>query len=127
MPSANASGRAKGLHRYPHYNDFPILEQCLWSVFRSGAGVDFEVIVVDDGSTDDSPERLREWEPRVRVVHNSHNTGFAGACNAGAAAAKGEYVLFLNNDTTVTPGWLDQLLAVIEKDRRIGAVGPKLV
>ncbi len=111
----------------PHYNDFTILEQCLWSIFRFGAEVGFEVIVVADGSTDDSPERLREWAPRVRVVHNSHNMGFSAACNAGAKVAKGEYVLFLNNDTTVTSGWLDQLLVVIEGDSRIGAVDPKLV
>lgn len=111
----------------PHYNDFPLLAQCLSSIFRCGAGVVFEVIVVVDGSTDDSLERLREWEPRVRIVHNARNTGFSGACNAGVEMAKGEYIVFLNNDTTVTPDWLGQLMTVMESDSRIGAVGPKLV
>lgn len=111
----------------PHFNNFEILEQCLWSIFRVGADIEFEVIVVDDGSTDDSVKSLQVWQPRVRVIRNLQNLGFAATCNAGAREARGEFILFLNNDTTVMPHWLDELFEVLNGHDEIGAVGPKLL
>ena len=63
----------------------------------------------------------------VRVVKNAKNLGFIGACNAGAAAARGAYVYFLNNDTQVLPGWLDELHATFAEVPEAGFVGSKLV
>jgi glycosyltransferase involved in cell wall biosynthesis len=69
-----------------------------------------EVIVVDDGSSDSTPEPLAAYADRIRAVRHDQNSGFAGACNDGAAAASGEWLVFLNNDTIPQPGWLDALL-----------------
>ena len=63
----------------------------------------------------------------LRVIRNATNVGFVGACNQGAADARGEFVVFLNNDTVVVRGWLDQLLKTFERDPTIGAVGGKLI
>src|SRR5215510_11882464 len=75
-----------------------LLQRCLESLWRQTC-TDFEVIVVDNGSTDGSADLLRTIrEPRLRVVALSNNTGFAGGCNAGIARAEGRYVATLNND-----------------------------
>ena len=111
----------------PHYTNFGLIDACLSSIHRFGARRSFEVIVVADGSPDDSVGQLQAWRPRVRIVELRPNRGFSGACNAGARAARGKYVLFLNNDTTVTPGWLDALVDCVEGDPKIGIAGPKLL
>ncbi len=72
-----------------------------------------EVLVVDDGSDDDSVAWLRDAWPAVRVVANGTNTGFAAACNAGAEAATGELVAFLNNDLRVDPTWLERMTSAL--------------
>ena len=111
----------------PHYTKFEVTDACLQSIFRTGAAASFEVIVVDDCSPDQSPARLAHWVPRIRLMRNERNSGFAATCNAGLAAARGEHVVFLNSDTTVTPGWLDELVRVLDSDPAIGLVGPKLL
>jgi len=86
-----------------------------------------EIILIDDGSSDGTRawlETLTEF-PRaeVRVVLNEQNLGFAGANNRGAAIARGEFLLLLNNDVELTPGWLDELLVIARKNPRAGLVG----
>ena len=76
---------------------------------------------------DDSFARLQSWRPQIRILRNEKNMGFASTCNVGASSARGEYVVFLNDDTSVTAGWLDELLKLIETDPRVGVVGPKLL
>jgi len=110
----------------------PVYDKIVWTLacLRSIAGhagpVPFEVVVVDDGSTDATPERLAAIEG-LRVVRNPHNLGFVGSCNAGAAVARGEYLLFLNNDTVVTAGWLEALVACLEQAPLAGLVGARLI
>jgi GT2 family glycosyltransferase/tetratricopeptide (TPR) repeat protein len=86
-----------------------------------------EVIIVDNGSTDGTPEFLKTWQAghaNCTVIRNESNRGFAGGNNQGLAVARGEYVLWLNNDTVVTPGWLDAMLAVSARHPETGLVGP---
>jgi GT2 family glycosyltransferase len=98
---------------------------CLESVLAHTRG-EYEVIVVDNASSDDTPDYLRhlaERNPRVRIISNERNVGFAAANNQGLDAAKGEVLVLLNNDTVVAPGWLERL-AARSADARVGAVGP---
>ena len=111
----------------PHYNDVQMTSRCLQSVFRNGAKAGFEVIVVDDSSNDLGTASLSAWSPRIQVHRNARNLGFAASCNAGAGLARGELLVFLNNDTEVTPDWLDALVKAIEADPQAGVVGPKLL
>jgi len=85
--------------------------------------------VVDNGSTDGTTEELRELmdDGRIRAVFHAENQGFSRACNAGAAAARHPYLLFLNNDTEVTPGWLEPLVRTLDVDEGVGAAGSKLL
>jgi GT2 family glycosyltransferase len=88
---------------------------------------DCEAIVVDDASPDSTPQVLRGYSDRIRVVSLAANVGFARACNAGAAVAAGESLVFLNNDTEPQPGWLAALLAYARRRPRADVVGAKLV
>jgi GT2 family glycosyltransferase len=99
---------------------------CLRSIARHGAQAPFEVIVVDDASPDDTAQVIAGIEG-VRLLRNPDNLGFIGTCNAGAAAARGTYLLFLNNDTQVTPGWLDRLHACLAEEPDAGIAGSRLV
>jgi len=110
----------------PVYNKVAYTLACLRSLGEHAGKVPFEVIVVDDGSSDATPQRLA-GVGGIRALRNPENLGFIGSCNAGAAVAQGEYVLFLNNDTVVTTGWLDALVRCIETAPEAGLVGAKLV
>lgn len=99
---------------------------CLRSLAKHGAQARFEVIVVDDASPDDSAATLLQVGG-LQLLHNAENLGFVGSCNAGAAAARGEFLLFLNNDTQLTPGWLDALLRCFDERADCGIAGSRLV
>jgi GT2 family glycosyltransferase len=88
---------------------------------------DCEAIVVDDASSDATPELLRGYGERIRVVALADNVGFARACNAGAALAAGESLVFLNNDTEPQPGWIAALLGYARRHPGADVVGAKLV
>lgn len=95
-----------------------LTRQCLTALLETvGARHDLEVVVVDDASPEDVAAALGPLDPRVRVVRNETNLGFARACNAGAAAARGRLLLFLNNDTVPLAGWLEPLLAAADSER----------
>jgi GT2 family glycosyltransferase len=112
----------------PVFNKVSFTRQCLDILFSEPSEqVDFEVIVVDDASTDQTPELLAEFSDRVRCLRHEVNTGFAVTCNDGAAAAAGKYVVFLNNDTLPQPGWLDALVDYAEGHPKVAAVGSKLL
>ena len=102
------------------------LETSLTSV-RAQAGVDIETIVVDNGSTDGTPEFVRARFPWVRLVTLDVNQGFAAGNNVGAAAARGRFVAFLNNDTCAEAGWLRALLAGIDEQARFVLVTSRIV
>ena len=111
----------------PVFNKVEFTFQCLRSLLDQ---VDFdanEVIVVDNASTDDTPDVLSRFSSIATVIRNEQNRGFVEACNQGAETARGEYLVFLNNDTQVLPGWLDHLVETVEVDSQAGAVGSMLI
>jgi GT2 family glycosyltransferase/glycosyltransferase involved in cell wall biosynthesis len=110
----------------PVYNKIAYTAACLRSLAEHAGSIAFEVIVVDDCSSDATPKRLAQIGG-VRTLRNAQNLGFVGSCNAGAEIANGEFVLFLNNDTVVTAGWLEALLRCFDEEADCGLVGAKLV
>lgn len=108
------------------YNGKAYLDQCLDSVHQD-MSPDDEVIVVDNASTDGSADMVqREW-PEVELIRNETNCGFAAACNQGANSATGGYLVFLNQDTRVSPGWLSALLDALEADPSVALATSKLL
>ena len=104
------------------WNTWPMTRDCL-AVISDTLGPGDEVIVVDNGSTDETPAELA-GRAGVRVLTNPLNRGFAGGCNDGARLATGDVVVFLNNDTLPVGAWLDELLAPFEQPA-VGATGPR--
>jgi|SRR5665647_225894 GT2 family glycosyltransferase len=90
----------------------------------------YEIILVDNGSTDDSVAFLSSRYPQITIIKNENNLGFAGGNNVGiryALKKRSDYVLILNNDTVVEPGLITALVDVAERDPRIGMSGPKIL
>lgn len=110
----------------PVYGNWPFTRGCLDSIQRHLPSTPFEVIVVDDASRDDSADHVAGCAG-IRLVRAPKNLGFVGACNLGAENARGDFIFFLNNDTEVTAGWLDELVGVVETRPDVGLVGSKLV
>jgi GT2 family glycosyltransferase/glycosyltransferase involved in cell wall biosynthesis len=110
----------------PVFNQFQFTHACLASLKTVEERSRFEVIVVDDCSTDETGELVPRMEG-VIYLRNETNSGFIASCNRGAAQARGKYLFFLNNDTIVKPDWLTALLDTFGKDPRAGIVGSKLV
>ena len=106
----------------PTYNGRTLLETCLASVKKHRPD-DLEVIVVDDGSTDDTRQWLAAKHTDVRLVPRDRNGGFCAAANAGIAAARGEFIQLLNNDVEVTCGWIEAGLGPFA-DPAVGSVAP---
>jgi len=110
----------------PVFNHLEYTHACLASLQPVQEQPRFEVIVVDDYSTDATPEAITQI-PGVVYLHNDSNSGFIASCNTGAKAARGKYLVFLNNDTLVRPGWLIALFDTFKEERRVGIVGSKLL
>ena len=110
----------------PIVNSIKLTLECLLSIVSFTTDVPYEVVIVDNGSTDRSQELLSSIPHLVYVRHES-NQGFGPACNAGAAVARGRYLVFLNNDAQAQQGWLSTLLAAFQRNERVGAVGPKVL
>ncbi|MGH7245603.1 MAG: glycosyltransferase family 2 protein [Nitrosotalea sp.] len=108
-----------------NYNGRKRLEKCLSSL-KHITFKNKEIIVVNNGSTDDSNIFLKKNYPLVKVIEIKKNKGFAGGTNIGVRAAKGMYVLLLNNDTKVTPHFLEPLVEDMDKDATLGAVQPQI-
>ena len=109
-----------------NYNGRPWLEPCLSSVQQQDYQ-DYEVLLVDNASTDGSAELVAERFPWVRLIQAEKNLGFAGGNNLGFAHSSAEYLVLLNNDTAVEAGWLRNLVGAADTDGRVGAVGAKIV
>ncbi len=104
------------------------LKECLGSLMELKYPEDkLEIILVDNGSTDKSLDLVRLNYPGVKIIENRGNMGFAFANNQAAKIAKGEYIAFLNNDTSVDKNWLIELLKPIYKDKEIVASGSKVL
>ena len=110
----------------PVFNQFYFTQACLASLQEHQGTERFEVIVVDDGSTDATAEAIPRL-PGIVYLRNEGNSGFIVACNRGAEKARGKYLVFLNNDTLVRAGWLSALLDTFAEEAEAGIVGSKLL
>jgi N-acetylglucosaminyl-diphospho-decaprenol L-rhamnosyltransferase len=111
----------------PSWNSAAVLDPCLESLKSQEIPGGFEVIVVDNGSTDDTDAVLARHAGHVRAIRNKHNAGYAGANNQAAAEARGEVLYFVNSDTEMLERDVLALLADALDDPRVGLVGPKLL
>ena len=111
----------------PVLNRLELTRQCLIHLAQVTHGLGYEVIVVDNASTDGTPEFLTALGGDVQIIRNNENLGFAKACNQGAHAARGRYLVFLNNDTIPLDGWLNALVCEVERDLEVSVVGSKLL
>jgi len=111
----------------PNYNGIKYLDECLTALMHQGESTDFEVLVVDNGSTDGSVQLLREKWKNVRCIFLTENTGFCHAVNQGIQASESPYVVLLNNDTKVKTGFIKSLLSAIEQDEKIFSVSAKML
>ena len=111
----------------PVFNKLEFTKQCLEALIENTPSELYEVILVDNASTDGTQEFLACLEGDVTVITNETNLGFAKACNQGAKAATGEYLVFLNNDTVPHENWLFELIDVADAWEDVGIVGSKLL
>ena len=110
-----------------NFNGQHFLERCLAALLDQELGEPFEVLLVDNGSRDDSVAFVRRRFPTVRVIEARRNRGFAGGNNLGMRAARGRHIVLLNNDTQVRPGWLKALVNAAEQNPAAGAIAAKLL
>jgi N-acetylglucosaminyl-diphospho-decaprenol L-rhamnosyltransferase len=106
------------------WNTRDLLDQCLESIYGTTSGVEFEVIVVDNASSDGSPDMVRENHSRVRLIQNKDNVGFSTANNQALAVSSGRHFLLLNPDTVVHANALKRMTEFLDNHDRAGAVGP---
>lgn len=110
----------------PVYNQFDYTYNCVKSILQNSGDIPYEVIIADDCSTDTTRE-IDKIIANIRVVTTEQNLRFLKNCNNAAKQARGEYILFLNNDTQVQKDWLAPLVELIERDESIGMVGSMLL
>ena len=110
----------------PTYNNLKYTVECLASLMRSPVDASFEVVVADDASADGTASRLSQV-PHLRVLPAAENRGFLLNVNRALPELRGRFVVLLNNDVQVVPGWLDAMVSAIESSSDVGAVGPKIV
>ena len=109
-----------------NWNGKAVLQDCLRSIYLNRPSIEFEVIVVDNASHDDSVAIVESQFSEVRLVCNSKNLGFAAGNNRGFEVARGRYLLLLNNDTIVLPGALDDSVRFMDHHADIGALGCRI-
>lgn len=110
----------------PTYNGLDLLIKCVSSLIQQ-TYKNFQIIVVDNGSSDKSREIITKTFPVVKFIEFKHNYGFAKACNAGIRRAKGDIVIILNNDAFPKPTWIEKLIEAEEKYPNISAFTSKIV
>ncbi len=120
------SSRPKVSVVIPHYGGYDILSGCLTSL-KNSTYPNLEIIVVDNGSHDDSVQFIIDNFPEINLIQSEYNRGFAGGCNFGAQHTKGKYLLILNNDTIHDPDWIEPLVKMMESNPKISAVQPKII
>jgi len=111
----------------PAHNNLHLTRLCVDSIFRHTTWPNYEIVIVDNASSDGTADYLHELAARyanVRCIFNERNAGFARAINQGIAAAGGDYLVFLNNDTIVARGWLTAMIRYLEAHPDVGMIGP---
>ncbi|MCK5330013.1 MAG: glycosyltransferase family 2 protein [Candidatus Marinimicrobia bacterium] len=108
-----------------NYNGKQFLQVCFDSLLLS-TYPNIELLMVDNASSDDSVEYMERNYPQVKIIHSGGNIGYSAGNNLGIEVAAGKYVLLLNNDIEVTPGWLEPIIEEFESDEQIAAVQPKI-
>jgi GT2 family glycosyltransferase len=109
------------------YNNLSLTKACLESIQKYTDYKNIEIIIVDNASTDDTPNFLREnYQHRAhyKIIFNKENKGFAAGNNIGLKSAAGEYLILLNNDTRVTPGWIQTMINYFRRNPKLGLLGP---
>jgi GT2 family glycosyltransferase len=109
------------------YNSKIDIEGCLQSLTTAPASIDYEIVVVDNASTDGTPAYVRERWPGVHLLEAGGNLGFAKANNLGIRHTFGELVLLLNPDTVIPAGALDALVAELDRSPHVAIIGPRIV
>ncbi|MDH4264510.1 MAG: glycosyltransferase family 2 protein, partial [Deltaproteobacteria bacterium] len=110
----------------PVWNKWEYTYNCLCSLLKYTDKVPYEIIIVNNASDDETPQMLAKVR-NIWVINNETNFGFTEACNIGAKASTGEFLLFLNNDTEVRKGWLSAMINLAKIDKSIGLIGGKLI
>ncbi len=110
----------------PVHNQYRYTMRCLYSIAETVKDVKYEIILTDDNSTDET-KKIIEKVKHITYIRNEPALGFLRNCNAAAKKARGQYLVFLNNDTVVQPQWLESMLAIFERNPLAGMVGSKLV
>jgi GT2 family glycosyltransferase len=110
-----------------NWNGLDVLEPCLKAVTKTIEGIDYEIIVYDNGSSEKGVHEVVANFPKVKLYKSNINYGFAGGNNRAAKNASGKYIVFLNNDTLPQAGWLSAMTALAERDSAIGLIGAKIM
>ena len=111
----------------PVFNQIEYTKQCIETLYKNTPKSLFEIIVVDNNSSDGTKAFLAGIKENIKVISNPENYGFARACNQGAKESAGEHLIFLNNDTVPLSGWLEAMVASANSDKNVGIVGSKLL
>ncbi len=107
------------------YNSANYIERLLKSIAKFNEGSDYEIIVVDNNSTDETVKLIQK--AKVKIIENKENVGFAKGINIGAEEAKGEYLLFINPDMEWKNGSIEDLISLFEQDSKVGVIGGKIL
>ncbi|MBS9460948.1 glycosyltransferase family 2 protein [Flagellimonas sp. 389] len=108
-----------------NYNESEVTLDLLQSI-RTLTYPNYEIIVVDNASPNDNPDKIKEKYPEITLIKSKENLGFAGGNNLGVKQAKGDYLLFINNDTIVPKDFIESLVQTLQDDETIGMVSPKI-
>ena len=110
----------------PHFKNQDILHNCLDSIFASDCTESIEVIIVDNGNNEYIKSTKNSF-PEIIILNPNKNIGYAGGCNFGAEKARGEFLFFLNDDTTINKKCISKLINKIQVDKKIGSAQPKIL
>ncbi len=109
-----------------NYNTFELTRQCINSIFNSTKGVEYEIILVDNASTECNPDKFLDIFPGIKLVKNHENRGFSRGCNDGINIAKGDYILLLNSDTILLNDAISIVHDFLLKNERVGVATCRL-
>lgn len=110
-----------------NYNTKGLLENCIRSIIKTTKEVTYEIIVVDNNSTDGSPDMVQNLFPHIRLLSNKENIGFSCANNMAYRSSKGDHLLFLNSDTLIQDGAIEEMIDYLNTHPQVGIVGPKIL